>query len=309
MKKVFLVVPSIKDLKYRQMWMKDPKTMSYNAGFDLSLKGYDKETGTITKTDKEMLAWFDNWINKEPDRYYAYIYSVDEDEPIGEVYYYLDGDTYSMGIVIHNKYRGKGYSYYALLELEKVAFEQNNIKENNNNQNNLFKQKISNNSINNTLNLYPNNLLGINTSQHFNDYNPIRFNNIPNLGLNDINTSSQISLLSFKNPLLVDVNNFFNNPFKNEENYKQLLNSSSEEFFKSCLINSSKNFFPYMGNYISGNNNNPENENNNNINYPFINPLVFGNSFLQNINITSPNNNNNINQGKNANENINKSKN
>ena len=187
--------------------------------------------------------------------------------------------------------------------------EQNNIKENNNNQNNLFKQKLSNNNINNTLNLYPNNLLGINTSQHFNDYNPIRFNNIPNLGLNDINTSSQISLLSFKNPLLVDVNNFFNNPFKNEENYKQLLNSSSEEFFKSCLINSSKNFFPYVGNYISGNNNNPENENNNNINYPFINPLVFGNSFLQNINITSPNNNNNINQGKNANENVNKSKN
>ena len=129
MKKVFLVVPSIKDLKYRQMWMKDPKSMSYNAGFDLSLKGYDKETGTITKTEEEMLAWFNNWINKEPDRYYAYIYSVDEDEPIGEVYYYLDGDTYSMGIVIHNKYRGKGYSYYALLELEKVAFEQNNIKE------------------------------------------------------------------------------------------------------------------------------------------------------------------------------------
>ena len=192
--------------------------------------------------------------------------------------------------------------------------EQNNIKENNNNQNNIFKQKISNNSINNTLNLYPNNLLGINTSQHFNDYNYLKCNNIPNLGLND--ASSQISLLSFKNPLFIDVNNFFNNSFKNEDNYKQLLNSSSEDFFKSCLINSSKNFFPYMGNYIPGNNNNPENENNNNINnninYPFINSLIMGNSFLQNINITSSNNsnlNNNLNQGKNSNENINNSKN
>lgn len=51
MKKIFLVVPSIEDLKYRQKWMNNPKTMSYNAGFDLELKGYDKETGTISKTD------------------------------------------------------------------------------------------------------------------------------------------------------------------------------------------------------------------------------------------------------------------
>ncbi len=34
-----------------------------------------------------------------------------------------------MGIVIQDKYRGKGYSYNALLELEKVAFEKNNISE------------------------------------------------------------------------------------------------------------------------------------------------------------------------------------
>ena len=34
-----------------------------------------------------------------------------------------------MGIVIQNKYRGKGYSYRALLELEKIAFEKNNISE------------------------------------------------------------------------------------------------------------------------------------------------------------------------------------
>ena len=34
-----------------------------------------------------------------------------------------------MGILISNKYRGKGYSYLALLELEKIAFEKNNINE------------------------------------------------------------------------------------------------------------------------------------------------------------------------------------
>lgn len=103
--------------------------MFYNAGYDIDLKGYDKKAGTITKTDEEMIDWYNKWINEEPDRFYAYIISVDESEPIGEVYYYPDGDIHSMGILIYDKYRGKGYSYLALLELEEVAFERNNINE------------------------------------------------------------------------------------------------------------------------------------------------------------------------------------
>ena len=127
MTNIYLKVPNIDEIHYRQEWMKDPKTMSYNAGYDIDLKGYDKETGTITKTDEEMIEWYNKWINKEPDRYYAYIISVNEKEPIGEVYYYPDGDIHSMGILIYDKYRGKGYSYLALLELEEVAFERNDI--------------------------------------------------------------------------------------------------------------------------------------------------------------------------------------
>lgn len=126
---VYLKVPSINDLHYRQEWMKDPKTMSYNAGYDMDIKGYDKVTGTITKTNEEMIDWYNKWVNKEPDRYFAYIYSNEFNEPIGEVYYYLDNGMHSMGIVICDKYRGKGYSYCALLELEKIAFEINGINE------------------------------------------------------------------------------------------------------------------------------------------------------------------------------------
>ncbi len=129
MPNTYLKVPSIDELHYRQEWMKDLKTMSYNAGYDMDLKGYDKETGTITKTDEEMITWYNNWVNKEPDKYFAYIYDSKIAEPIGEVYYYLDNGIHSMGIVIQDKYRGKGYSYNALLELEKVAFEKNNISE------------------------------------------------------------------------------------------------------------------------------------------------------------------------------------
>ena len=55
MEKVYLIVPPKEDLHYRQEWMNDPKTMNYNAGFDMNLKGYDKTTGTISKTDEEMI--------------------------------------------------------------------------------------------------------------------------------------------------------------------------------------------------------------------------------------------------------------
>ena len=129
MSNIYLKVPNKEDLKYRKEWLNDPKTMSYNAGLDLNIKGYDKSTGTISKTDSELLEWYDKWIGHEPDRYYAYIYVKDIEEPIGEIYYYPDGDIHSTGIVINYKYRGKGYSYNALIELEKIAFEKNNISE------------------------------------------------------------------------------------------------------------------------------------------------------------------------------------
>lgn len=103
--------------------------MSYNVGFNMDLKGYNKEKETITKTDEEMINWYNNWINKEPDKYFAYVYDKEIDEPLGEVYYYPDNGMHSMGIVIQDKYRGKGYSYNALIKLEKVAFEKNNINE------------------------------------------------------------------------------------------------------------------------------------------------------------------------------------
>lgn len=127
--KIYLKVPTINELHYRQEWMRDSKTMSYNAGYEMNLKGYDKITGTINKNDEEMLDWYNNWIGKEPDKYFAYIYDYNIDEPIGEVYYYLNNNVHSMGIIIQDKFRGKGYSHDALLELEKIAFEKNGINE------------------------------------------------------------------------------------------------------------------------------------------------------------------------------------
>ena len=129
MSKVYLKVPGIDEMKYRKEWMNDPLTMAYNAGFDLDLKGYDKNTGTIFRTDEDLLEWYNKWIDHEPDKYFAYIYVEGIEEPVGEIYYYPDGDVHSMGIMIDYKFRGKGYSYNALIELKKIAFEKNKISE------------------------------------------------------------------------------------------------------------------------------------------------------------------------------------
>ena len=71
MANVYLKVPNIDEMFHRKNWMKDPKTMAYNAGFDINLKGYDKNTGVIVKTNEEMINWFNNWIDKEPDKFFC----------------------------------------------------------------------------------------------------------------------------------------------------------------------------------------------------------------------------------------------
>ena len=42
--------------------MNDSDTMKYNAGYDMKLKGYDKNSGTITKNDEKMINQYNNWI-------------------------------------------------------------------------------------------------------------------------------------------------------------------------------------------------------------------------------------------------------
>lgn len=129
MKKVELRIPSLEDMKYRQVWMMNPKTMSYNAGMDLDILGYDYNTGTIKKSDEELVLWYQRWVKNNQDKYFAYIYEANSNIPIGETYFYKSDDTYKMGILIIDEYRGQGFSESALLELLKVAFLEYGVKE------------------------------------------------------------------------------------------------------------------------------------------------------------------------------------
>ena len=180
----------------------------------------------------------------------------------------------------------------------------NNLLDNYNLNNNNYKHKNSNNNI---ITNNENNIFGLNISQQINNQSKY------NLGINDINSLSRLSLFSFENPHFIEFKNLYNNVFQGQENenMKHLINQSNDNFLKSGLdikgIYSSKNFYSNINNnnYIN------INENNNNINYLNINQMINGNPNIfnsyNNLHINENQRENNIyseNNNKN-NENIN----
>ena len=180
----------------------------------------------------------------------------------------------------------------------------NNLLDNYNLNNNNYKRKNSNNNI---ITNNENNIYGLNISQQINNQSKY------NLGINDINSLSRLSLFSFENPHFIEFKNSYNNVSQGQENenMKHLINQSNDNFLKSGLdikgIYSSKNFYPNINNnnYIN------INENNNNINYLNINQMINGNPNIfnsyKNLHVNENQRENNIyseNNNKN-NENIN----
>ena len=122
--KVYLYVPKIEELTYRQKIMSQPDTMSYNKGYDISFDGYDKNTGCIDFPKSKWSNWYSYMVNNKPKCFYAYIVKKEDNTFIGEVNIHWNNDKswYDMGIVIEAKYRGMGCSIEALKKLVKIAF-------------------------------------------------------------------------------------------------------------------------------------------------------------------------------------------
>lgn len=123
-----LIIPTIEQLSYRKQLMLDPKTMSYNAHYDLDIPEYNVETGCILFDESKWETWYKKWIHNEAYYFYAYLQD-DNDNFIGEInYHYLpEVDDVEIGIVIEAKYRGLGYSVEGLRLLINQA-KQNGIK-------------------------------------------------------------------------------------------------------------------------------------------------------------------------------------
>ncbi len=100
--------------------------MSYNKGYDLNFKGYDKATGCIAFPEEDWADWYEYLVGKEPQRFYAYIVRKADGAFLGEVNVHRSPSApwYEMGIVLEAKHRGNGYALEALQSLLRHAFEE-----------------------------------------------------------------------------------------------------------------------------------------------------------------------------------------
>lgn len=118
-----LHIPEIEEYWYEEKIEKDPNTMSYNAGYDVSYYGYNYETGCIAFPKERWQEVYDKRIKEK--RYFAYIKDNDINEYVGYCNYQYNktDNRYECGIVIESKYRGKGYSKQVLKMLCEKAKE------------------------------------------------------------------------------------------------------------------------------------------------------------------------------------------
>lgn len=126
--KVSLYIPKIEDYWYEQKVQSDSLSMNYNAGYDVSYFGYHYDTGCI---DFPKEKWAETYKKRiEEKKFFAYIKDNNINEFVGYVNYHYNKNEkrYDCGILIESKYRGKGYSKFALKLLCDVA-KTNGVKE------------------------------------------------------------------------------------------------------------------------------------------------------------------------------------
>ena len=121
MKNIRLYIPELKDYWYEQKLQSDPRTMSYNSGWDVSYSGYNYSTGCI---DFPKYRWQEVYDKRKKENiFFAYILDEELNEFVGYVNYRFGADNRcNIGIVIEDKYRGKGYAKKGLKLLCSKAF-------------------------------------------------------------------------------------------------------------------------------------------------------------------------------------------
>ena len=118
-----LVKPELKDYWYEEKLLSDKKTMSYNAGYNVSYSGYHYNSGCIDFNENDYKEKYQKRKNK--DIFFAYILDKDINKYIGTIDYSKKDNKYECGILIEYKYRSKGYSKPALKLLIEEARKNN----------------------------------------------------------------------------------------------------------------------------------------------------------------------------------------
>ncbi|MBR0081581.1 MAG: GNAT family N-acetyltransferase [Clostridia bacterium] len=105
-RKLRLHLPARDELDARARMLSDPATMSYNAAWG----------GTIAFPESAWDDWYAHWVlHHENRRYYRYVVN-ENDEVVGEIAFHFDSKWggYMANVLIHSRYRHRGYGKEAL---------------------------------------------------------------------------------------------------------------------------------------------------------------------------------------------------
>ena len=125
MKRLYLSIPTKDDVWVKKEMNEDPTTMDYNAGYNVSFNGFNYNDGTIQTNLSDLQEnWLPRWVGQEPNKFFAFIRRIEDDEYIGYVFFKDNTENgHEIGVLIRGKYRGNGYATEAVGLLCKKADE------------------------------------------------------------------------------------------------------------------------------------------------------------------------------------------
>lgn len=112
-----LYIPRAEDGWFYVNMLSDPETMTYNAP-------WFPPDGCIPNPEEEWVNIQEHWIEKTPERFYAFLQRKCDGAFIGDVNYHHNPEQnrWDIGIVIYAPERGKGYGKQGLCLLLNRAF-------------------------------------------------------------------------------------------------------------------------------------------------------------------------------------------
>lgn len=102
-------VPARAELGVRQTWLRDPEFMAYNAGWDVSHPGYDRDTGCVEWPESEWEAFAERLALPADRQGYFYVRDTETGELVGHAHYTIEPDGAAhIGLNIVPGCRGRG---------------------------------------------------------------------------------------------------------------------------------------------------------------------------------------------------------
>lgn len=97
--------PQMEDLWFRQEMLSDAETMGYNHAWG----------GTISFPEERWAGWYKKWLGGNKNYFYRYLAEGNENF-VGEAAYHYDDtrECYLCDVIVHAKYRGRGYGKQGL---------------------------------------------------------------------------------------------------------------------------------------------------------------------------------------------------